>query len=177
MRLSSARPFLLGAIICLLPGCWVSQARLIDASSSAAVSFEGAWEDAEAGARSRISITANGDGSYTLGDKDEELQTYYLAMGDGWFVAQYEADAEELGDDQEIYMFQPVRDEGDVLRLYSPPCDESATAIPGVTSDGQACMIESLEALKAVSADFIRRVNAGEVQAEDGAFVRVADVL
>jgi hypothetical protein len=164
-------------MICLLSGCWASQGRLIDASSASTVDFEGQWQDAEAGARSRISITANGDGSYTLGDKDEKLQTYYLAMGDGWFVAQYEVDSDQLEVDQEVYMFQPVREDGDVLRLYSPPCDESATAISGVTSDGEACLIDSLEALKAVAADFIQRVDAGEIQAEDGVFVRPSETV
>lgn len=177
MGIRSARPFLLAVILCLLPGCWFSHARLVDPSSSAAVDFEGEWQDPEGGPGSRLSIVPNGDGSYSLGDGEEALTTYYLAMGNRWFVAQYEADPGELEEGREIYMFQPVRAESGILRLYKPLCDDAAAAITGVTSDGQACMIENTEALKALAADFIHRVETGEIEAEEEVFVRPTNTL
>ncbi len=178
MVIAAARALLLGGIMCLISACWMSPVPLIDASNASEIDFEGAWQEVESGEPSRITITSNGDGSYTMGDSDELLNTYFVALRGDWYLAQYEGKAEDLAPEATggaFFLYQPIRVSDEALNLYSPECNEEIASIEGVTSEEGTCGFESYEALMAVAEKYVDAVESGAITGDANVFVRPED--
>jgi len=168
---------LLGATLCLLSACWASETPLLDAGNASRVPFEGSYVDGEG---AHLTIESNEDGSYSMSDdeEDESMTAHFLALGGGWYVAQYDGhDGEEGAEDegQHFYIYQPIRFSGGMLHMYEGPCDEALDGIDGVERSNDTCGFTSLAALKEAAANVVARYESGALTGEPSVFRPLVD--
>ena len=155
------RAGLLGGLLCLVSACWVSQQPLLGDANAARIGFAGSYIDAGQAGQSVLTIAETGDGRYEMYDEDERFPARFLALGDDWYVVEYEVRDDEPGSEKAFYLFQPIRVNGGDLHFYTPECGEDAAPIEGLIREEETCAISSLAALDAVARIFVQHVESG----------------
>ena len=158
------------AMAALLSGCWVSEEPLITSDVAAAPDIVGTYRNED---DDNVAVSDLGGGQYLFDDGSEPVTLAFLALGGDWYLAQFPLDTDEGEGEEFVYLYQPMRIVDRNLEFHMPDCTADMADIEDVTIDDESCMVTSVPALHALSARFMAKFDAGEVDNEPGVLTRI----
>lgn len=169
------RSLVVGALLCLLSACWLSEKPLLTDRTASEVGFVGKYH-ADGESTVDLAIVPAGAAAYAMANEEgERIPVRFLALKGDWYLMQMDSGNAEKGTDT-FYLYQVLKVVNGDLHFYSSDCEDLAGKFKGMKRDHvtvPSCTFSRLDGLKSAALAYVARIEEGDLAEEPHILARV----